>query len=321
MTAPIAFETSGSTGVPRRWVREPDQLAAEVDLVGDLLVGEVDQVITYASPMHLFGSLFGLVFPRRAGIAAYSAWADPFGFPAVEPGARVLVVCVPIAWTMLHRHRRSLARAGSVVALHSTAAPPAAAFDLVRAAGPWLRAHEILGSTETGGIAHRAIGDRRTPWTAFADVRLVRRPGTPTPEPLVVTGPRLARPEDEPVAPREWGTGDLVEYTGDRAFHLAGRVGSLIKVDGRPVHLAVVDEHLERELPGAECVTQPVRDAPLSGEGYVVFWAGAADLARVRTALAPFPGPLGVVELDAIPRTAAGKPDHRALAARLDSAR
>ncbi|GAA1925724.1 hypothetical protein GCM10009837_58860 [Streptomyces durmitorensis] len=317
----ICFDTSGSTGVPRRWFRLPHQMEREVELIGTHLVGPVDHVVNYAPPQHLYGALFGQWLPRLADVRVHQAWTDPFAPLSVSPGERVLVVCVPMAWELLRRGWPALERAGSVVALHSSAAPPHTAHALVRRAAPLLRAHEILGSTETGGIAHRPLapeGCDADPWQAFPDVSFVRDVGAPaerTAE-LLVRSPRLARPESGTRPPDRWATGDLVRFTGPRTFRLLGRSGSLIKVNGIKVHLARVDERLNARLPQAECVALPLPDDSLAGEGYAVLWSGrdnGVGLADIRAALRDFPAPSKVVELAEIPRTSTGKPDRTAL--------
>jgi acyl-coenzyme A synthetase/AMP-(fatty) acid ligase len=322
----IRFDTSGSTGEARRWFRLPDQMEREVELIGTRLVGPVDRVINYAPPQHLFGALFGQWLPRRARVPVHQAWADPFAPLPVSPGERVLAVCVPMAWELLRRGWPVLERARSVVALHSSAAAPPTAHELVRGAAPLLRADEILGSTETGGLAHRPLTAERSearPWQAFPDVSFVREADATAAgqaEELVIRGPRLARPENGTRPPTQWATGDLVEFTGPRAFRLVGRSSSLIKVNGVKVHLARVDERLNACLPQAECVALPLPADSLAGEGYVVFWTGresAVGVSEIRAALQDVPSPSRIVELADIPRTATGKPDRKALLAEL----
>ncbi|WP_051855544.1 AMP-binding protein [Streptomyces sp. NRRL B-1347] len=321
----IRLDTSGSTGAARGWFRLPHQMEREVELIGTHLVGPVDRVVSYAPPQHLFGALFGQWLPRMANVRVQQAWADPFEPPSVCPGERVLVVCVPMAWELLRRAWPALERARSVVALHSSAAAPPAARELVRRAAPLLRAHEILGSTETGGIGHRPLtpeGGGADPWRAFPDVTFVRAADAPAgrAQELVVRGPRLARRENGTRPPAQWATGDLVEFTGPRTFRLIGRGSSLIKVNGVKVHLARVDERLNARLPQAECVTLPLPDDSLAGEGYAVFWSspgGGAGVADIRAALRDFPSPSRIVEVAHVPRTPTGKPDRGALLATL----
>ncbi|QEV21934.1 acyl--CoA ligase [Streptomyces alboniger] len=321
----IRLDTSGSTGAARPWFRLPHQMEREVELIGAHLVGPVDRVINYAPPHHLFGALFGQWLPRLADVPVHQAWTDPFEPPSVSRGERVLVVCIPMAWELLRRAWPALEGAHSIVALHSSATPPHAAHELVRRAAPLLRAHEILGSTETGGIGHRPlapVGSGTDPWRAFPDVTFVRPADAPAggAEELVIRGPRLARPEHGSRPPAQWATGDLVEFTAPRAFRLIGRSGSLIKVNGIKVHLARVDEQLNSRLPRAECVALPLPDDSLAGEGYAVFWScpkKGVGVADIRAALRDFPSPSRIVELADVPRTPTGKPDRKALLATL----
>ncbi|TRV76680.1 acyl--CoA ligase [Streptomyces sp. 130] len=319
----LPFETSGSTGAARRWWRRPEQMVREVELIGTHVLGPVDHVVNYAPPRHLFGALFGQWLPRTADIPVHQAWRQPLRPPPVPADARVLVVCLPMTWELLRRHLSSWQRAGSVVALHSAAAPPPAAHRLVRRAAPLLRAHELLGSTETGGIAHRPVapeGEAAAPWRLLPDVTLAGDGAAPAGRAaeLVVAGPRLARPDGAPRPPAHWATGDLVEFTAPGTFRLVGRSSSLVKVNGVKVHLARVGERLAALLPGAECVALPRTGDPLGGEGYVVFWARRAagvNTADIQDALRDFPRPSRIVEVPAVPRTAAGKPDRAALLA------
>ncbi|MGL6234652.1 MAG: hypothetical protein ACRC20_04850 [Segniliparus sp.] len=326
----VVFETSGSTGPARRWARTSRQLVCEVDLIADRMIGEIDMVVSYAPPRHVFGSLFGEWLPRTRGVPVAQAWANPYEFPEVPPGARVLVVCVPMAWDLLRRNWRSLARARSVVALHSSAAAPAAAYEAIASAGPKLTAHEILGSTETGGIAHRQLrpGGEDDVWTVLPDVVLLRdadvRPGGG--QALLIRSPRLARSFGEQTPPESWATGDLVEFVGTDGFRLIGRSSSLIKVNGVKVYLSEIERRLAQSVRGADFVAVPTLRDRTAGEGYIVFWVrrdlnlGTAD---VRRALSGLPSPAHVVELARIPLTPQGKPDRGALAraSRTDSAR
>jgi acyl-coenzyme A synthetase/AMP-(fatty) acid ligase len=328
----VCFETSGITGQAVRWIRTREQLAHEAELIGNELAGPVDLVVSYAPPRHLFGALFGEWLPRLRGIPVVDAWEDLFTFPSIVARSRVLVVCVPTAWRLLHRHWTALGAARSVVALHSAAAPPPAAYDLVRDAAPLLRAHEILGSTETGGIAHRPIEPecRQMPWQAFDDVSLIRAQDSAEAasaelghtEPLVLASPRIARREGTVAPPACWSTGDLVQYVGSGQFRLVGRSSSLIKVDGQRVHLSQVDDLLGQRLPGIDVATLPCHGDALTGEGYAVFWAAGdsgTGLSDIREALRDLPSPARVIRLPRVPMTTVGKPDARVLASLLQA--
>ena len=315
--AETVFETSGSTGRARRWARSHQQMRTEVELVTACTLSTVDFVINYSPPRHLFGALFGQLLPQLRGVPVVQAWEDPLKFPDIPTDARVLVVCVPMTWDLLRRNWRKLAIAGSVSALHSSATPPGIAHDLVDDTG--MAAHELLGSTETGGIAYRALNPN-TIWQLLPDVTVPHGNGGDDPRRLVVCSPRIARPETALSPPAAWATGDLVEFTSSGTFRLVGRESAMVKVNGLKLHLSQVEQQLGRTLPGATFVPIRVPSRPLGGEGYVVFWTAGGttfDSDDVRSALRHFPAPVDVVELPSMPTTPSGKPDRPALAERL----
>ncbi|MFG1858456.1 AMP-binding protein [Actinomadura geliboluensis] len=122
-----------------------------------------------------------------------------------------------------------------------------------------------------------------------------------------------------------WRTGPREE----RYYYLTGRIKNVAKVSGESVSL----EDLERQLvslPGvadAGCVAVPDQ---LAGERLIVAVVGHArtggglDTAALRSALAARTSPTAVpdqwIEVEAIPRTATGKLDRRALHALLGAA-
>lgn len=316
----IGFSTSGSTDVPRRWFRQATQMRREVELIGGALVGNVDLVINYAPPHHLFGALFGEWFPKVFGIPVNHAWKDLLDCPRIDAGSRVFIVCLPMAWTLIERTWQSLRKAHSIVALHSSARLPDTAYEVLRMADGQMQAHEILGSTETGGIAQRHIAPdgRRTPWLGFPDVSFVRppRPVERGPEELVIASPRIARPAGRAAPPSRCATGDIVRFVGPNTFHMIGRKRSFIKVNGLRVNLSSVERALSKRFPQAGVVVLPMPADTLTGEGYAVFWSRCAariTLSEVRKALEGFPEPSTVMEIPAIPMTVLGKEDRNAL--------
>jgi acyl-coenzyme A synthetase/AMP-(fatty) acid ligase len=322
----ICFGTSGSTGLPRRWFRPMSQIRQELDLIGDTLIGDVDIVINYAPPTHIFGALFGEWFPKVLDIPVRHAWNDVLSFPAVGEGLRVFIVCLPMSWNLLGRYWRYLHKARSIVALHGAARLPDAAHGVLRMAGGLMHAYEIFGSTETGAIAYRALAanGQQSLWQGFRDVSFVRshRPGECALEALVVASPRIARPEGQPVPPAQYSTGDIVRFVATDTFHFVGRESSLIKVNGLRVNLLDIELALSKNFPPAAFAVVPVDADSLTGEGYAVFWSreasgsGAPDIHR---ALEGFPRPAAAMEVPAIPVTQSGKIDRHELLKLLDS--
>ncbi|MFD7132052.1 acyl-CoA synthetase [Streptomyces sp. NPDC059894] len=326
------FRTSGHTGTPVSWWRGEDQLAHEAALVADLLVGEVDHVINFAPTKHLFGHLFGEVLPRARGVDVHQAWRHPVtAVPPLRPEARTLLVCLPSAWPLLRRLLPALGAMPRVVALHSTAAAPDTAKDVVRALhGTGFTAHALLGSTETGAVAHRPIAPAGTDdgrWLLLPDVALVRDPSDPSdprtpeapgsPQRLHVSSPRLGRRHDMPAPPPSWRTTDLIRRLGPREFAYLGRSSRLVKANGLRVWLDEVETAVATALPGLDVVCLPVPDR-VRGEHYEIYCApgrrgrtAPVDAPQVRGALArvlpAVPGPRAVHLVDRIPRSTLGK--------------
>lgn len=271
LSTETVFSTSGHTGGARRWWRTDQQLEREVDMVADTLVDPVRtirQVVSFAPPQHLFGHLFGQILPRRRRLPVFEAWRYSPAEVLAGMEEHALILTVPHAWELLRRagdHARALR---SAVALHSTAAPPAAAAEVLARWGPGgFTAHEILGSTETGAIAHRPLArdaDVEAPWTPFADVELLD--GSPdTDRPLRVRSPRLARRDDADAPPEDHDTGDLICNDGRGGFLLRGRASRIVKVNGRRTDLAEIEAGLAGQLPNLEIACVRVTD-PLRGE-------------------------------------------------------
>jgi acyl-coenzyme A synthetase/AMP-(fatty) acid ligase len=312
-----AFSTSGLTGEPVSWSRTQHQLHAEVALLAESLIGQVDRVVNYAPTSHLYGRLLGDLLPKHLGVPVQHSWDTPWLVPEVATDERTLLVCLPSTWLML----RSLAdRAGdlrNVTAVHSTGpATPATRRLLATLAGSGFRAVEILGSTETGAIAHRTLlprPARPSVWTLFPDVDLVTDSDSVAEQPLRVRSPRIARRADQDRPPEQLTLEDLVRPAGERHFELLGRATRLIKINGRRLHLEDVEHEVRARFPGVDLVCLPRRDE-VRAEHYELFYAedtGEVTGQDIQAVLAEtfqgVPVPRRVVRVPAVPRSATGK--------------
>ncbi|MEV1006091.1 class I adenylate-forming enzyme family protein [Streptomyces sp. NPDC049881] len=310
----LSFATSGQSGTPVVWRRTAAQLHAEAELMVRTVAGGAELVLNYAPTRHLYGRIFGEELPRRLGVPVRQLADEPLSPPDIPPGSRVLVVCLPSTWELLRRTAERL-RAATVTAVHSTAPPPDAARRVADAlSGSTFRAVQILGSTETGGVAHRPLAPRSevpVPWRLFPDYTLVPTGVPGAEQPLRVAGPRLARRGDEP-PPTALTLDDLVRPLDERTFELLGRGTRMIKVNGRRVHLARVEDAVRAAFPHADVVCVPRHD-PLRAEHYDLYYASgpvevpAAEVRRAVGALPGVPVPREVRRVAEIPRSAAGK--------------
>ncbi|MGN9846974.1 benzoate-CoA ligase family protein [Nonomuraea sp. H19] len=121
------------------------------------------------------------------------------------------------------------------------------------------------------------------------------------------------------VAPHTVRSGDLVSRDADGFFHYHGRVDDLLKVGGVWVAPAEIENCLRGHRAVADCAVVGYRaDGLVLPRAYVV---AAAPLTAqevkdyVRARLAPHKYPRDVMFVDALPQTASGKVDRRALEA------
>lgn len=280
----IGFATSGTTGPPVTWLHSQAQLDAEVRVLLPLL-GRVDRVVTFAPPQHLYGRLLGAELPRLLGVPVVAGWADPLTLPPLRPGARHLLVCLPSTWPLLLRHVPVL-RTHDVIAVHSTARTTDAVHAVAdRLRGAAFAAVELLGSTETGAVASRAIapGTVRADWTLLPDVTW--SPAGDAEQRLHIRSPRLAH------SLTSYEMGDLVVPTGARTFRHVGRASGLVKVNGRRCDLDHVAALVRRVAPEADARCVPVAD-PVRGEHYEIRYTVGPDPAELRARLAAVRGDL-----------------------------
>jgi acyl-coenzyme A synthetase/AMP-(fatty) acid ligase len=316
----IAFTTSGHTNGPQPWWRTRQQLLHEVDVVTDTLLDPgwpVYQIVSFAPPRHLFGYLFAQLLPQRRGVPVLRAWQQSPAEIAAGLGYHALIITVPHAWELLRRVSAHTDALRNAIALHSTAAPPPAAAEVLATWCPrGFAAHEILGSTETGAIAHRAMGGmaltRKSRWTLFRDVELLGDDhGLAMERPLQVRSPRLARRDGADSPPASIDTGDLIRPDSQGGFDLSGRTSGLVKINGRRTDLTDIEVRLARYFPSLDLACIRVAD-PLRGEHYALCYRGKSNdhepsLAELRGPLGELPAPRAVHRVPHIPRSASGK--------------
>jgi acyl-coenzyme A synthetase/AMP-(fatty) acid ligase len=293
-----------------------EQLRAEAMLLLKSVVGEVDRVVNYAPTSHLYGRLLGDIVPACLGVPVQHLWDSPLTVPDLAAPDRTLLVCLPSTWLAL----RAIAGHSSlahVIAVHSTGPTTGATRQLLsRIEGSGFRAREILGSTETGAIAHRDLmprPERPSVWTLFDDVTLVTGPAAEGEHQLRVRSARIARRADMDRSPDCHALDDLIRPAGERCFELLGRSTRMVKINGCRIRLDDVEGVVRARFPGMDLVCIPRMD-PVRAEHYDLFYTGDAGNVTVKDIHAllttTFPGvpvPRRVQRVEAIPRSLTGK--------------
>lgn len=305
-----AFDTSGHTANPVRWIRSLEQMQQEVELVTATALGPIDHVVTFAPDAHLYGYLFGSVLPTLLDVSVEDLSGDPLAAPRFRPGIRTLYVCLPASWRLLRAATAAQGDLTGSIGLHGagpvTAGVAQTAQEMARRG---LTVVELFGSTETGGIGYRPMtADAAEPWRLLPDVDLVDDVGPGEPRLLQVRSPRIARRADQSVALQTHELTDVIRPLGNRRFAFLGRSTRLVKINGARWDLAAIEELIAETTPGIDPVCVAVRDE-LRGEHYELFYVDGRRAATswMSAALHGLPQPRAVHRVSHIPRTVTGK--------------
>lgn len=228
----LLLYTSGSSGDPLAIAKNLRQLDSEIaalescfgDRLGDALVhGTV-------SHQHIYGLLFRVLWPLSAGRAfAASRLGYPEQIAAAIAAAPSVLVASPallkrlpesLDWSMLQGSLRAVFCSGGPLSAEAAAS--------VREL--WRQSViEVLGSTETGGIASR---EDESCWRALPGVQVRVELGL-----LHVQSAHLAQPG--------WQQTQDRAVLADEGFALQGRADRLVKLEERRISLSAIERALQ----------------------------------------------------------------------------
>ncbi len=309
--------TSGTTGQPRPLVFTAAQLLADgLQVTSTMGIGSRDLNYAMIPLGHSYGlgnltlPLIAQGVPLVCGTAPLPhAIAADFGRwrPTVFPG-------VPAVWRAL---------AASSVALKSlrlgisagAPLPPEVARDFAARFGRPL--HSFYGSSETGGIAYDATGAATLKGGVGRAMRGVQLTVLAQRQLQVSSAAVLTHGNRRRVGPHgAWIMPDLVSRDTRGQLTLLGRRGTAVKIAGRRVNLAEVAARL-RSRRGVREVWVGVQPGPEPVLVAVVATARRAEELRADlfTDTAAWKIPKKLVVVPALPVTARGKTDLRALQA------
>jgi acyl-coenzyme A synthetase/AMP-(fatty) acid ligase len=228
--AALALYTSGSTGMPKEAARRLVNLEAELgalEAVFGARLGEA-RVLATVSPRHVYGLLFRILWPllERRPFATFDCEYPEQLLGAV--GERNALIASP---AMLKRIGHLPAGAGRWRAVFSSGGflPPDAAADVARVLGT--EPVEVLGSTETSGVAWRTpsrAGFERLP---SVEIRAAAD------ELLEVRSPFAGVDGWQSI-------GDRVALRADGRFELLGRADRIAKIEDKRVSLSEIERRL-----------------------------------------------------------------------------
>jgi len=275
------FTTSGTTGPGRRVTKALRHLEDEVAVLEEVLGPELPaetRIHATVSHRHIYGLLFRILWPLAAGRPFQS---DPLLhareiLPRMLEGEGAALVTTPVHLSRMVASGE-LGRARSHCrAVFSSGSP--LGDDTARRCAEQLGrgAHEILGSTETGGVARRRFPERA--WTPLPRVRVAMAPDG---ERLDVVSPFVSEGPELPSGERRFTLGDRAAVAADGSFRLLGRADRVVKIGAKRLSLPELEACLARHPAVAEAAALA---RPVAGETRVhaAVVLSAAGRARLR---------------------------------------
>ncbi|CAD5203728.1 AMP-binding protein [Pseudomonas sp. FEN] len=229
----LSLCTSGSSGEPKRIDKSLRLLANEVLALEQLWGASLAQacIIGSVATQHIYGLLFRVLWPLCAGrtlVRTQLAFPEDLQrasrehpqFAWVASPALLKRMGDNLDWPALSQVRRVFSSGGAL--------PPEAAASLRQRLRQWPT--EILGSSETGGIAWRQDNPL---WQPFADVCLSQDSDGA----LRVASPYLPAGHVEQTA-------DAVRFAADGRFELLGRLDRIVKLEEKRISLPMLEQAL-----------------------------------------------------------------------------
>jgi acyl-coenzyme A synthetase/AMP-(fatty) acid ligase len=245
--AELVLFTSGSTGEPKRAPKSLRHLQAELEVLealwGERLAGRA--VYATVSQQHMYGLLFRMLWPLAAG-RPFASYTLEFPEDLVSgPAHDGVLISSPALLKRLGELPEAAAGRWSEVFSSGGLIEAAVAEDVRRA----LRVApiEVLGSTETGGVAWRRqdLSADAALWKPLPEVRV----RTDDEGFLSVSSPFIGH--------SGWfRMGDKVQVVEGRPFHLLGRGDRVAKIEDKRVSLAEIEAALiaHEYIDDAACV-------------------------------------------------------------------
>ncbi len=266
----VELFTSGTTGAEKPVTKRIRHLADEVrELMAtwDALLGDAT-VFATASHQHLYGLLFGVLWPLCAGRPFHAQHFLHVGelAPRIRASEASVLASVPTHLNRLSRQAETATLEGRIRAVFSSggplSAPTAHRIKEVLGRSPL----EILGSTETGGIAWRTqdAGKSDDSWTPLTGVRVTCSPCSS----VMRVGSPFVSVEG---ADDGYATGDTISLLPNGRFQLEGRLDRVVKIGEKRLDLVRMESQIQEDSGVGEVALATVdRDTDLRVAAAVV---------------------------------------------------
>ncbi len=245
--SPLAeFRTSGTTGEDQGVVKCWGHLVDEVEMLESVFgnrLAERTRIFATVSHQHIYGLLFRVLWPLLAGRAFQTdLLLHPQEIlPQMAGAGDALLVSSPVHLKRMEVTGELKSVASACRAVFSSGGPLDAETAHGIAATLGESPYEILGSTETGGVAVRQRSRDGETWHPLPRVGVERDAEG---DRLVITSPFSS--EGEAVAPglRRFQMGDRIELRPEGGFLLMGRGDRIVKVGEKRLSLPAMESDL-----------------------------------------------------------------------------
>lgn len=229
----ITLFTSGSSGQPKAIDKPLSILEKEVAQL-QATWGESLSGVTTASTVshqHIYGLLFRILWPLSAG-RPFLAQNWQYPEQIIEHADQDTVL---ISSPALLKRLTPAEPANRYRAIFSSGGP--LPLDAAKTCNTLFNSypHEVLGSTETGGIAHRQQRSSDTPWQAFVGTQ------------IDVNAEQCLKIKSPLVDIANWyQTADQCELLDKQHFILKGRADRVIKIEEKRISLSEIERRLNQ---------------------------------------------------------------------------
>ncbi|MBW8309795.1 MAG: AMP-binding protein [Candidatus Paracaedibacteraceae bacterium] len=228
-TATLWLYTSGSTGAPKAITKTLQQLDAEIMTLNQLWGKTPCPAVWSTVPHHhIYGLLFSLLWPACAGYKINPHTVQFWEEIANNAADQDFLISSPA-----HLSRMAAIQTGPRLRIFSSGAP--LSFENAQNCQAILGSlpYEILGSTETGGIAYRQQKNPDQIWTPFSSI-LIKSNEVQN---LLLKSPYL-------IDNHYYQTEDRIELLETGQFRLLSRADRIVKIEGKRVSLNDIEQRL-----------------------------------------------------------------------------
>ncbi len=255
----IGFETSGSTGAPQTWFKTLRSLQQEAKCFQQTFgFDNLEYVTACVDIRHMYGFVWAFMLPLQLALpVCYQLGTLPSLAPF--PEHRNLLILTPtlfdFTYEQLTNKTHYLVSSGAPFKgeREQKLATYIAEHNLT------LSAFEVLGSTETGGIGFRTLGQHREYFTKFSDVEISTEGDN-----LVLRSPFLVSDQ------HEFLLKDKLVFINENQFTHGGRADQIFKYAGKRYSLQSIEQVLSENLNGLKNKVFFIEDSTHSKGGELI---------------------------------------------------